>query len=392
VSSTCDSYDERYYIERAFHHKVIIEQDVLSDSKEKKFPDLLASTEQEFKQLCQQNPISNVHWLERDKLGKLVGQQSQGSLETLRKYIDTSSSHTYKADDLDKLMEQAYKNRVMLISDTAGMGKSTVLTHLSKRIKQKFPAKWLVRIDLNDHTDAFEALKKGQIDKESEVEFVSKELLKLKPGLEVQLFKQCCEQKQKVNIVIMLDGFDEISPYYKQTVIALLQALRQTAVEQLTRPGIVQVSHDGKLHFIHRTFAEYYDADILVNRLTRGSKASEQVQDLLLQRIFLEENYWVFRGFIDGLLSRFEPSQKVLKQYGNRIHDLQRVGEIILHQAAQEDNAHIIGFLLDSLQAGEHTDTVHELLLGKDYYRHTAWHLAAVGGHIEILEKINGVC
>jgi hypothetical protein len=31
----------------------------------------------------------------------------------------------------------------------------------------------------------------------------------------------------------MLDGFDEISPLYKQTVLDLLQALRQTAVEQL---------------------------------------------------------------------------------------------------------------------------------------------------------------
>jgi ATP/maltotriose-dependent transcriptional regulator MalT len=82
-----------------------------------------------------------VHWLEKDETGKLVWQQSQGSLETLRKYIDTDSSHRYTADDLDKLLEQAQHQRVMLISDTAGMGKSTVLTHLSKQIKQKFLAK-----------------------------------------------------------------------------------------------------------------------------------------------------------------------------------------------------------------------------------------------------------
>jgi len=46
------------------------------------------------------------------------------------------------------------------------------------------------------------------------------------------------------------------------------------SVEQLTRIGIVQVSHDGKLYFIHRTFAEYYVADYLVNRLTEGNKTS----------------------------------------------------------------------------------------------------------------------
>jgi len=160
-------------------------------------------------------------------------QQSKGNLETVRRYIDTDSSHTYTADDLDKLLEQAEHHTVMLISDTAGMGKSTVLTHLSKQMKQKFPAKWVVRIDLNDHTEALKELMQKQIDKEKAIEFVSEKVLKLKLGLEMELFKKCCEQKQKVRIVIMLDRFDEISPFYKETVIDLLQALRQTAVEQL---------------------------------------------------------------------------------------------------------------------------------------------------------------
>ena len=111
--------------------------------------------------------------LEKDKSGKLLWQKSQGSLETLRKYIDTESSQTYTPDDVDNFLEQALQQRVVLISDTAGMGKSTVLTHLSKQFKQKFPAKWVVRIDLSDHTDALGALKKEQIDKEKATEFVS---------------------------------------------------------------------------------------------------------------------------------------------------------------------------------------------------------------------------
>ena len=99
----------------------------------------------------------------------------------------------------------------MLISDTAGMGKFTVLTHLSKKIKQNFPNKWVVRIDLNDHTEALKALRGKQIDKKKAIEFLSEKMLKNIPGLEVELFKQVCEQKRKVRIVIMLDGFGEIS-------------------------------------------------------------------------------------------------------------------------------------------------------------------------------------
>jgi ankyrin repeat protein len=438
-----------------------------------------------------------------------------------------------------------------------------------------------VRIDLNDHTDALKTLKKEQIGTEKAIEFVSEKILKLEPGLEAELFKHCCEQKQKVDIVIMLDGFDEISPSYKQTVTALLQALRQTAVEQLwvttrphlrkeledelqqlsytlepfseenqvefltkfwslnkwyteihskgkeekkvklanyakhlikkiaqsisdkdkqftgipfqcrmlaeafdkevktfcqsaatvpeltfsldlfglyetfmkrkydifveekfkipesnvgaelartrllapitqdhqilalktlfgeeqvallqinkqctstdedlTRIGILHVSDDGKPHFIHRTFAEYYAADYFVKQLTKRSNTSKQVQDLLLEKIFLEGDYRVIRVFIDRLLSRCNPSQEVLKQYGNRISDLCGYGTLTLHQSALEGNANIVGFLLESLQAGEHTDIVHDLLLAQGDDGDSAWKVAARGRERLLLRRL----
>jgi len=91
----------------------------------------VAKIEGEFKQLCQLHPESSVHWLEKEKPRKLLWQQFQGSLKTVRRYIDTKSSHTYTDDDLDKLLQQVQHQRVMLISGKAGMGKSTALTHLS---------------------------------------------------------------------------------------------------------------------------------------------------------------------------------------------------------------------------------------------------------------------
>jgi len=46
------------------------------------------------------------------------------------------------------------------------------------------------------------------------------------------------------------------------------------------------------------------------------------MQDPSLRKIFLEKGYRVIWVFIDGLLSKFEPSNEVIKQCGNRIHDL----------------------------------------------------------------------
>jgi len=237
--------------------------DIFSDKNVKEKQVFLASTEIEYKELCQLHPASDVHWLEEDKSRQILWRQSQGSLETVRRHIDTETSPTYTADDLDKLLDQAQHQKVILISDTAGMGKSTVLAHLSKQINRKFPSKWVVSIDLNDHTDSLKALKQEQIDVEKAIEFVSEKMLKLESGLELELFKQGCEQKQNVGIIIMLDGFDKVSPFYKQTVVDLMQALRKTSVEQLwvtTRPHLRNELED-KLQQLSYTLEPFSEED-----------------------------------------------------------------------------------------------------------------------------------
>ena len=59
----------------------------------------------------------------------------------------------------------------------------------------------------------------------------------------------------------MLESFEEISPFYKDTVIDLLQAVRQTAVEQLwvtTRPHLREELEDKlqQLSYILQIFTE----------------------------------------------------------------------------------------------------------------------------------------
>jgi len=59
-----------------------------------------------------------------------------------------------------------------------------------------------------------------------------------------------------------------------------------------------------------------------------------------------------------------------------------------LHIAARENTAHIIGLLLDSLQSGEHLNTSIKMLLTKDDYGRTAWHMAAANDSVEALGKM----
>jgi len=107
----------------------------------------------------------------------------------------------------------------MLTADKAGMGKNTILTDLSKRIKQRNPAHWLLRIDLNDDTELLKAQKRKKMDKGEVLEFISKELLNIESHLERELFKRSFEENEVNKVWFMADSFDKTSPSYKETVI-----------------------------------------------------------------------------------------------------------------------------------------------------------------------------
>jgi hypothetical protein len=66
-------YNENYYIGRILCLLKVIKQDIYSHKDVSEKHVYLASTEQEFKQLCQLYPNSNVHWLEKDKSGISFG-------------------------------------------------------------------------------------------------------------------------------------------------------------------------------------------------------------------------------------------------------------------------------------------------------------------------------
>jgi hypothetical protein len=74
-----NGYNEVYHIGRTLCHHKTIKQDIFNDKDVIHSHVYLARTEEEYRKLCQLHPKSNVHWVEKDKSGKLVWQQSQCS-------------------------------------------------------------------------------------------------------------------------------------------------------------------------------------------------------------------------------------------------------------------------------------------------------------------------
>jgi ankyrin repeat protein len=284
LTSTVDGWIENYYIPRTFNHQVVIQKSIL---KERFSDDLLATTEQEFRNFCQDNPQKNVHWLMEDESGRLIWQKSRGSLRALCQYIDTQNPLPYPPENLDEFLEQARCQKVMLIADTAGMGKTTVLTHLAGKIKQKFPTYWVVKVDLSGLTDVLEDLANQQIETN---EILYEKLLKLYDPFDKELFKRCCQGlKEATKVVLTFDGFDEISPKYKKTVLDLLQDLnpqKQHWLDQLwvtTRPHLKE---ELEVHLQQLCYTlEPFSVDNQVGFLTKFWHNQYELQDRNQQQL-----------------------------------------------------------------------------------------------------------
>jgi ankyrin repeat protein len=153
----------------------------------------------------------------------------------------------------------------------------------------------------------------------------------------------------------------------------------------------VQRNNDGKPQFIHRTFAEYFVAECLIEGMTK------EINNVLIERVLLRKDYKVTRIFLNGLLEKSKPSTLVLREYGVKLNDQWGQREVHqtlegvtteLHTAAVEDNAHIVGFLLESLKSGKHSNATQKMLLAKDDMGRTACHMAAEKNSVQALKKI----
>lgn len=194
-------------------------------------------------------------------------QESHGSLLKLRKLVvDTKeqSGKEYKQEEIE-----VTPDKLVIIAGKAGMGKSIVLNYLALRIKKSDPSLWVVRINLLDCVTELETAKASKIefDEVEAIKFLYRNLyfqlfqsteeekqmmenvlssLTVKEGkisledyegkiqnlnlLEIRLFSHLYNQGK---VVLLFDGFDEISPSYGKKVIELLKVLKETKVKKL---------------------------------------------------------------------------------------------------------------------------------------------------------------
>lgn len=142
--------------------------------------------------------------------------------------------------DAEEMLIEADGQKAVLLSNEPGMGKTIELQTMAKRIKRKFISSWVVFIDLKAYIKSYE--KDGKVSNQfrsvDEIrEYLLENILRIK-NFEAAVFVHLFNSNR---VVLLMDGFDEISPSFKEFNLGLSAAVKEKTKNQLwisTRPHL----------------------------------------------------------------------------------------------------------------------------------------------------------
>ena len=121
----------------------------------------------------------------------------------------------------------------MLVVAEPGMGKSSTVTQVARHTKSADPTSWVVRINWNDHCRKLQEINAETFNFNSLVEFLCSSAFpeSIFTDTENILLKQALQKSG--NVIVLMDGFDEISPIHVHRAAVILSELMKTEVTRI---------------------------------------------------------------------------------------------------------------------------------------------------------------
>ena len=246
------------------------------------------------------------------------------------KYVSNQDSIDVECSTAD-LIEHAESFKTVILSNPAGHGKSTALINIAKKMKQQQKHKWVEFVDLKAHFKSFEKFKDS---KDNFFEFVCATVMSFESDFEEKLFAYLFLVG---NVVLFFDGFDEISPRFKDLMLRQLKAFKTDTHNVLfvtTRPhlreqlenifdrlafSLTPLTNEDQIEFLTKMNAKIdrETAEKLINKfskLTKEKDCKNLVGDPFLLRMIAE----TFTGFNNNIL-QCDDFYAFFKNYVNKI-------------------------------------------------------------------------
>ncbi|XP_076260547.1 uncharacterized protein LOC143196606 isoform X1 [Rhynchophorus ferrugineus] len=267
-TSPYDGYDKDNYINRTLSHQIVNREMLKEEPPEKSTKVLIIGTDSDIPEFA--NKRDNIvivpgykhmqHELDKHKNSaniivlvhkndELLWVDFKGDPTAIYKYLKEFDVELtldeIKEDEIASI--KTNKKKINILVDNPGTGKSCLLVSLAGNLKAKDRLLWVVKVNLNDHAFdpksplskdiKYKSLKdvdfeKGETNKAVKflMEMVFPEAEKRdKSGFQRDFFiHSLCYEDDKClypQVAILFDGFDEISPIYREQTLRLLRAL-----------------------------------------------------------------------------------------------------------------------------------------------------------------------
>ena len=188
-------------------------------------------------ELVKSLPVAEIYMKKLKPIGQPIQSSHSEKYFTQRLFrkIEKDGKPSEKVTTFDSFIQETKNQRLILIFGVAGMGKSTMLTHIAHVLKNQMPDHWIVRVDLHKHVEAYE---RKQL---STLNLLCDHFEKTNGSFEKNLMENrlTCGK-----VILMLDGLDEIAPYYNKYFNDLLEELKKSEVKQIwitTRPHATKI-------------------------------------------------------------------------------------------------------------------------------------------------------
>lgn len=225
--------------------------------------------ESNFKNLCDVYSNYTIHSLRKENNGDLIWQRSYGeTLFGLRRYIESYESDLPEKEYSEgntsiKMVNvndiSTFDERFIVVAAEPGMGKTTALTRFGTQ--KADDSKWLIRINLVEYKDKLEQ-EVGFSNIDNIVAFLHvDDSNTLSSALTRKLLKS--RLNNSGNIILLLDGFDEITSVGQKNVLNLLKALQKTKVEKVLISTRLHLRNEleNSLSTVAYTFKPFFSED-----------------------------------------------------------------------------------------------------------------------------------
>ncbi|XP_030766606.1 uncharacterized protein LOC115890498 [Sitophilus oryzae] len=208
-----------------------------------------------FDKLCTSHPQLTVHWIHQIQ-NDLFWKMSTDDFYEMQKCVQLGYDLTDDQLFTEEIFVKEFLSTVVVIANDPGTGKSTLLTSIGNSLKTNHNKWWIARINLNDYAFENELLRSDDLRKytrnlneihenintQEAIDIISEMIIPRSPlisnsDFQRDIFKEGLRngnaEQITPKIVILFDGFDEISPHYKEKTAKLITEISKTNIQNI---------------------------------------------------------------------------------------------------------------------------------------------------------------